>query len=771
MSLVTGSMKNDGTIAALIAAASGLLAAFAGVAPTGSTAVDAVLVAVSVGLVTWVAAACPPVVAGSAALLAGALSGSPWLAAVGVVAFGVGMWFRDTRLHRQTLSAAIALVAMNIAARGSLDWFLGAETMIAVAVAVALIVVGLRSGGSRNRRIVAGALALYAAVAIVGTAATAWSGAQAVDDLDAAEQAVDGALDLIISGDTDGAQQSLETAIDRLSSFESSMGSPLTLGAAVVPVVAQHRNAALDVSRSASAAMQSIAADLDAFDVDAVMAGPGTVDLDAVGALEEPMLDFQSALREVSTTVDEARSPWLVDAVTERLDELNVTVEEQSQRGDSALDVIRAMPALLGADEPRTYFLAFTTPSEVRGLNGFMGLYAEITADNGRIEMTNFSRGDRLVRELERFEETSDETFVIDHPEEWLDRYSRFGFAGPSTLPGTPLGTWGNITMSPDSAATGEVIAQLYPYSGGRAVDGVFAVDVIAVSQLLDITGPVVTSDGVTLDADNAAAFLLNEQYGFSDRPDRRDLLEEVARTVVDELLGGSLPAPRKTLDVLGPMVEQGRLSAWAAASDEQALFETIGLDGGWPDTVEGDAVAITFNNAAGNKLDYFLRARAHYDVVVDASTATTTGTVLVELENRPPPGRQPDYVMNNLVDLPRGYNRTWVSIYTRVPPTDLTVDGESVPWDSETEAGFFVSSTFVTMAPGDIPAIEVTLDGSVELPDDSYQLTLWSPPTARVTPVTANIEVRRPDGSVTQAEAESRSGSTSIVVPLSEPE
>lgn len=764
---MTAATRRDERAAALIAVASGVLAALAGPAPTGSTPVDAVLVAVSVGLVTWVAAACSPLLAGVAALVAGALSGSPWLAAIGVAAFGAAVWLRGTRAHRSNLSAALALVAMNIAARGSLDWFLGAETIVAAVIAVVLVAAGLRSRDSTSRRIIAGAMVVYAVVALVGTATTAWFGARAIDDLQAAEEAVDTALDFVISGDTDGAQRSLETAIERLSSFESSVENPLTAGAAIVPVVAQHRRAALDVSRSASAAMTSISADLEAFDVDAVMAGPGTVDLPAVVALEQPMLDFQRALRDVSATVDESRDPWLIDRVTRRLDELDETVADQIERGDVALDVIRSMPSLLGADEPRTYFVAFMTPSEVRGLGGFLGVFAEITADDGRIEMSRFSRVDGLARELD----ASDAAYVIDGPEEWLDRYSRFGFAGPTSPPGTSLGTWGNVTMSPDPAATGEIIAQLYPASGGRDVDGVIAVDIVAVSQLLDITGPVVTSNGVTVDADNAADFLMNGQYTVDDRPGRADLLEEVARAVIDDLLGGTLPSPRETLDALGPMVDQGRLVAWADRPEEQSIFETVGLDGAWPDTAEGDVVTVAFNNAAGNKLDYFLRARATYDVVVDAPTSSATGTVLVELENRPPPTPQPDYVMENLVDLPRGYNQTWVSVYTRVRPTGLTVDGQTVPWDAEQEAGFFVSSTFVTMAPGDIPAIEVTLDGAVDLTDEGYLLTLWSPPTARVTPVAASVEVRRPDGSTTRATVESDSGAESLLVPLTEPD
>ncbi len=136
------------------------------------------------------------------------------------------------------------------------------------------------------------------------------------------------------------------------------------------------------------------------------------------------------------------------------------------RRGDDALDILRAVPALLGADEPRTYFLAFTTPSEVRGLGGFMGLYAEITADDGRIEMSKFSRAEVLRDET--LEASGRDVRSSTGPEEWLDRYSRFGFAGPSSPPETPVGTWLNVTMSPDPRATSEVIAQLYPHSGGR---------------------------------------------------------------------------------------------------------------------------------------------------------------------------------------------------------------------------------------------------------------------------------------------------------------
>ncbi len=747
---------------AAIALASGVLAASAGASPTGSRIVDIVLVTVSVAIVTWLAAAAPPVLVGAAALVAGAFSGSVLLAALGVAAFAASFWIRRTRWEPHVASAALALVAMNLAARSSLDWFMGASTVVAVAAAIVLAVIGLRYRSRRTSLVVAGGCALYVLVAVIGTAATALGGQDALDELRTAEQSVDDALDLVLEGDPDGARQSLDAAITSLSEVESSVSGALTMPAGVVPVVAQHRRAAADVSRSTKKAIALLESELDSLGLDAITAQPSAVDLDAIRALERPLNEFRSALVDVSDTIDDVRSPWLIARVDERLDDVDATIDQQLRRGDTALEVVRTVPALLGADSPRTYFVAFTTPTEIRALGGFMGNYAEVTADNGRIEVSDFGRHESLQNRLE----TSPETSVIDGPPGWLNRYSQFGFAGPSSPPGTALGTWQNITLSPDVAATGQIIAQLYPNSGGREVDGVFMADITAVTRLLEITGPVVTSGGITLDADNGEAFLMNGQYAVGDRPERVDLLEEVSRTVIDELLGGSLPPPQDLIDTLGPMVEQGRLAGWAAATGEQSLFETVGLTGGFPHAADGDAVAVTFNNAIGGKLDYFLRARAHYDAVVDAATSSLTGTVVVEVENRPPSRPQPDYVMNNSSKLPRGYNRTWVSIYTQTPATGLTVDGQRVRWEQSRDAGLFVSAAVVTMEPGAIVTIEVDVDGRIPL-DDGYQLHLWSPLTARPTPVTAAVEIRGAGASPIEATLESDAGPATVLVPL----
>ena len=49
-------------------------------------------------------------------------------------------------------------------------------------------------------------------------------------------------------------------------------------------------------------------------------------------------------------------------------------------------------PPLLGMDEPRRYFVAILNPNESRGIGGFLGTWAIMTADSGRLD----HRGGRL---------------------------------------------------------------------------------------------------------------------------------------------------------------------------------------------------------------------------------------------------------------------------------------------------------------------------------------------------------------------------------------
>ncbi len=319
--------------------------------------------------------------------------------------------------------------------------------------------------------------------------------------------------------------------------------------------------------------------------------------------------------------------------------------------------------------------------------------------------------------------------------DEWLARY------GPFNLTSGPDGTtgpepWKNINMSPDVATTGRAIADLYPQSGGGRLDGVFVMDVYTLARLLEFTGPVpLPEGGQVLTSETAADFLLNDQYDLTKVDARVDLLEAFSKSVIDALLTGTMPAPATLVDTLGPMVHQGRLTGWMVRPNEQAILEQMGMAGTLPEPGVGDGVAVVFNNAVGNKIDYYLSSDATYEVTADARTGSTTARLDVTMTNNAPTEGEPGYVIGNPIGLPVGTNRTRISVFTRLPVTTALLDGQPVIVEPGAEADYFVTSAYVVLPAGTTSTLSLELAGRMDVAD-GYALVGRTPPTAAPTPL-----------------------------------
>jgi hypothetical protein len=548
-------------------------------------------------------------------------------------------------------------------------------------------------------------------------------------------------------GDFDAAQQSLEVAAAAYRRADERIDSPLTAPAALVPVVAQHRTAAAELVAAATTSTTDVARIVDELDEDGLSLVGGRVDLDVVADLERALTDIVVELETLDAVVEEVEDPWLVEQVTEMLDDVRADIDENRSRSDDAIDALRRLPDFLGASEPRRYLMVFTTPAEARGLGGFPGNYAEITADDGQITVTRFGRVDEID------DAAPAGARRLDGPTDWVRTYGAFGFDNHD---GGTVGPdpFKNVTMSPSMASTGDVIAQLYAQSGRGELDGVFAADVFVLAELLRFTGPIQLDEvNRRLDAWNAADFLLNEQYAVTDKGERVDLLEDASNQVIETLLSGTRIPPAELFRTMGPMVEQGRLVAAAARDDEQGFLERVGAGGTLLTPDADDALAVTFNNAAASKIDYFMHNAVAYSAAVDGADATITGELRVTMENRAPTEGQPRYVVGNQIGEPTGTNRTYVSVYSKLPIVSMTVDGATVdPWTGR-EAGYSVASAFVVVAPGETVSLTVETAGGFD-PTDGYSLLMRSPPTATPTPVDIAVDVSDATGRSTSLEA-----------------
>jgi hypothetical protein len=748
----------------------GLAAAVGGPEPVGDNWLSTIIVTVVTASVCWIGSRAPRLFLSWMVLIAGVSTLWPPALVVAGGAFAlVQLGERSVPLlddrspHAATVSAVLAGLAMVLASHSDLAGFLGASTI--VAVTIGLLIAG--TGLARSERRVRGITGLVALAAVVGAvvASVAFAGltVSVTDEFSEAEQLVRDGLKQLRDADLSGAAASFRQASDQFERADDRLASPFGAAAAAVPVIAQHRSAATVLSHRAAEATGQVAELLEGLGSDALSLVDSRVDLDSAEAFGVALEDIQVTLQSLDDDIERVSSPWLLPTAASRLDSLRAEIDEQRARAEMARRVTDALPVMLGGEGERVYLLLFTTPAEARGLGGFTGNWAEITADDGLITVSDFGRSDELD------DAAPAGTRTLSGPTEWLQRYGEFGFTNNvgGTVGADPFK---NITMSPLMSSTGQVVAELYPQSGGRGLDGVFAADVYVLAELLRLTGPIdVTATGDTIDSKNAARFLLNKQYSLPNKDERIDSIAEASNVVIERLLAGGVEVtPKRLLRVLGPMAEQGRLAGWAAESDEQAMLLEIGLGGTMQPLGTDDAVTMAFNNAAGNKIDYFLEAAGRYEASVRAD-GTIEGVFEVTLENTAPAQGQPRYVIGNAIDAPSGTNQTLVSIYTALPASDLTVDGVEVSARTGVEAGYFVTDALVLVPPGESRTVQLRVSGRFDVAD-GYSLLVRSPPTVGSSPITVDVTVVDDSGERTISETMETAGVRLIDIELTPP-
>ena len=724
--------------ALVTAAVAGLAAALSDASPTGSTVPDAVLIILSVGLVTWASATAPWWAVTAVAGVSVAIAGSIVWSIVGLGALAAAVWTWIRRRDLPVARAAVTGVALNVLIRSDLDRVLGLSAIIGIGSAVVVLALGLRRRSRRTGQLVLLALAatgVAAVIAVVGFAVAVGIGA---DDLADGSRSARAGIESMDDGDYQRAAEEFEQAADSFDRASDALTQPWSKPVQFVPIVAQNRTAAVELSATAAAASRAAADALVLIDPDQLRLVNGQIDIAAIERIEQPFLDVQTAIDDLDTTLDGVASPWLIAPLQDRVAELDDEIDDAQPKLDNVVSAVQVAPEMLGADGERRYLIAFTTPAETRGLGGTMDSWAELTAVDGRLAIADFG----TTADLDDGGATTGTGRTLDGPQEWLDLWGEFGFtSGPNG--GTESDPWSNVTISPQFPSTGDVIAQLYPQSGGGDIDGVFAMDPYVLEALLELMGPITVEGSATpLDEDNVVDFLLVDQYEIDDSEDRTDLLAAVSQATAEQVLGGALPSPAVLADSLSPLAAQGRLAGWARDDEAQALLDAIHLSSAMPDLAGGDGVAVVLNNAGRNRLDVYLERELDYDATVDTATGEVSATASVTLTNNAPSSGLPASVTGEDANADPGTNRTLVSLYSALPIKSATVttnagtttggsdsaDPEPFEFEPGTEAGWLVGSGSVVIPPGESVTIVFDLAGPLPLAD-GYTLAVRPQP------------------------------------------
>lgn len=716
----------DEPVALAIAAAFGVLAVLSGARPTGSLAVDIVFVFVGATAVVWAAASAQWWAVAGACGVGAVIALHPLVAAVGALGFLGGLNVGTWRQEQSRARSVIGGVAVNVLIRSELDGFFGLSAVIGLSVASGLFVLGVLRRPSAIRRRVWIGLGGVGGVTVVLTLATAIAVTSARPDLTNGARTARLALAAVNDGDYDRAAALFDEASVGFAGADDSLGGLLAAPSRLLPAIAQNVRVGADLSAAAADASEEAASALRQVDPSSLRVSDGAIDLAAIRAVEAPLERVRVALSDLRTVVDAADPAWLVPAVKEELIDLDDEFGEHEPRLQNAIDAVRLAPAMLGDEGRRRYLLLFTSPSEARGIGGFIGSFATVEVDQGNIDVTDFGR----TAELSLRSAGAD---CSECGDELLAAYGKFGFTtGPDDTVGQVL--WSNITMPAHFPYIAEAAAAVYPQAFGQPLDGVVVLDPYVVQALMRYSGPIpVPQLDVVVTPDDAAQFILADQYVLAgDDGTRVEALNALGTGAIRAILTGALPDPPTIARDLGPLIAERRLLMWTAEPDEQGLLDRVGLLGSIPpiDPADGGfSVAVT--NAGGNKIDYFLDVTT--DVSVDETELGRVLTADVTMRNDAPGGGLPEYVIGNFIDLPNGYSRLYVSFYGPPSMLSATLDGEVFPLGSATEAGWTAFSNYVDLAPGQTRTFRVTF----ALPNGetngvgTAMPTLWEQPLA----------------------------------------
>ena len=414
----------------------------------------------------------------------------------------------------------------------------------------------------------------------------------------------------------------------------------------------------------------------------------GRVDVNLLRSQESELSELSASAIRLNGDAGAITDPRYVSIMSDARADLQNQISNITSIIENAALAARLAPTMMGADGPRTYFMGFQTNAEARGTGGLLGGYGILRFDNGIPTVDTLAPNTDL----------SDAVAPIDFGLEYDEQY---GYAQPFT-------DFRNSNLSPHFPYAAQIWKAMWAEQTGMEVDGVIAIDPVALSYILGAVGPVTMADGEVVASENVVELTESTAYVRfpTDQVARKQYLQDIANAVVTKMTG-SVQSPRKLLDALGKAVSERRIAVWSASPAEQELLQQTPLAHSLPGD-DAPYAAVVINNLGGNKLDYYLDTHIEY-AADDCRGETRASTVNVKLTNMVPDEPLPAYVTSAgglapelLIAVPPGTNITSVRLFATkgAELSAAILNGQRVPAILNAERGHPVFEVQVIIPP-----------------------------------------------------------------------
>ncbi|NCS32469.1 DUF4012 domain-containing protein [bacterium] len=354
---------------------------------------------------------------------------------------------------------------------------------------------------------------------------------------------------------------------------------------------------------------------------------------------------------------------------------------------------------VLGVGEPKRFVVLLQNNNELRSTGGFIGSYLVYTIDNGRI--TDFKVDDIY----------NPDGLLKDHQDPPVpDPIATY--MGVTSLGIRDTNWWPSFPDSMESFVT------LYERATQEKIDGVFALNVSAVQDILGILGPVeVSGFNETVTAENLtekAQFYAEVGFEPGDTG-KRDFMGALTESLLSKMAADPNQSFHAISTVIGKGILSKNIMAFAKDKTVQSLFHNMQIDGSFLPS-KGDYIRVVDSNMGGNKSNYWVNRSSKYNVSVNRD-GELSGNLEITWEHT---GENNTW--------PNGTYKNYVRVYLPQNVSNIVINTPLTDQHVYSEFSHTVVAGLIEIPVGETKSIKVTYDLPIGLSfatNDSYEL-VW---------------------------------------------
>jgi hypothetical protein len=281
------------------------------------------------------------------------------------------------------------------------------------------------------------------------------------------------------------------------------------------------------------------------------------------------------------------------------LEDYRSVLSSSQETVDFISKIISGLPEALGVNGEKKYIIWFQNSNEIRPTGGFIGSYAVLKIESGKIV-------DLFIDDIYNPDGQIDlRNIKTDPPGPIKD------FLGEETL------YLRNSNWNPDFTKSAEEFDDIYFKITGETIDGYMAIDLDFVERVLEVTGPIfLASYNEDISAQN-----LDEraQYysGFDYREgssDKKSFLTVLGGKLLERIFSVEGESKLRLAEKVVQSLDQSHMQIYFINNPINSLLNERGWDGGLINT-DGDYLFVVNSNLGGTKSNYYVQNKMTYEV------------------------------------------------------------------------------------------------------------------------------------------------------------